>query len=90
MKTSQKGTIGTLMNQYDIMLKLMGQLISDPNPSRKSKASDPGYLESDLYECRDFDILEDIKKMKPKIKPKGIASCAPITIGATRDVKLKA
>tara|TARA_Y100000389_G_scaffold181349_1_gene196877 strand:- start:9347 stop:11308 length:1962 start_codon:yes stop_codon:yes gene_type:complete len=67
MKTSQKGTIGTLMNQYDIMLKLMGQLISDPNPSRKSKASDPGYLESDLYECRDFDILEDIKKMKPKI-----------------------
>ena len=67
MKTSQKGTIGTLLDQYDIMLKLMGQLITDPNPSDKSKASDPSYLESDLYECRDFDMLERIKGMKPKI-----------------------
>jgi hypothetical protein len=66
-QSSGKGTITALLDDMDILFKLMGALISDPNPSSKSKASDPDVLESDIQECRDFDILADIKKHKVKI-----------------------
>lgn len=66
-KSSGKGTMTTLINDFDIMFKLMGALITDPNPSKHSRASDPSALESDLHECRDFDILEQIKEHKKKI-----------------------
>ena len=40
----------------------MEALVSDPNPSKMSSASDEKALESDLQDCRDFDVLKEIEQ----------------------------